>query len=207
MWLWLDTSHHVDVGFLDKEFNWIERKSIQSTKAATTLHEQIHSLLEHNQLSIDSIKGTIQIAGPGAYTGMRVSDGILKFFQFKKLNSLSFYHYDVPRLLDVNTGLWVANAFKGEIFVYFWEGLSSQTELMTEADFFSKYSDSKLTFYTHNLSAFSPSFQTKNHFKFEETSQLIQTSYKKLFKKVEELNLQETIYYYRSNEVEFKKPN
>lgn len=207
MYLWLDTSHHVSVGLLDKDFHWIEHEEVASTKAATTVHDVIFQMLLKKNLKFSQLEGSIQIAGPGAYTGMRVSDGMYKFFKLQKMKTYAFYHYEVPKLIGVQKGIWCANAFKGEVFIFSWDQDSSQTELLKEHDFFEKYKhNSQVDFYTHHKTAFSPTFLANSQFQWKETHKMIHENSHNLFQIVTAAEMDQTLYYYRTNEVEFKKP-
>jgi tRNA threonylcarbamoyladenosine biosynthesis protein TsaB len=194
---------------LDKEFQWLSYEANQDTKTATKLHSSLHQLLSDRRLKLKDIQGLIQIAGPGGYTGMRISDGIFQTLKLFGIPSYSFYHFEVPSLLDEKQGLWISNAFKGEIFTYsFSEGVKVE-KLWSEKDFIEHYNTLRIeSLYTHNKLAFSPSFNPWAQAKaFIETGSLIEKYPQKIFSSVVQQKLARTIFYYRPIEGEFKKPN
>ena len=73
-YLFVDTSHLLHVGVLDKDFKWLKSEVVETRKTSEILHEIIRSILEECRIEIPKLQGLITIAGPGSYTGMRVGD-------------------------------------------------------------------------------------------------------------------------------------
>ncbi|MFZ4714017.1 MAG: hypothetical protein ACOYL6_09910 [Bacteriovoracaceae bacterium] len=207
--LFLDTSHHLTLGLLNEKFQWLDYRKIEGGKTATDLHHNLYQMLTGHKLQLKNLSAAIQIAGPGSYTGMRVSDGLFQSLKLFGLNTHSIYHFDVPHLLGKSSGLWLSNAFKGEIFSVEWDGEQKNQNLMSEKDFISRYEDVKNTkLYTHHITAFSPTFSLWVKQKsFCETSALIQDCSELLFPQIVQQNVYKPIFYYRPIEQEFKKPN
>ncbi len=208
-YLYLDTSYTLSLGLLDQEFQWIAFERNHDTKTATKLHTSLYQLLSHHQLKLKDIKGLIQVAGPGGYTGMRISDGIFQTLKLYGLPSYSFYHFEVPGLLDEKEGLWISNAFKGEIFSYYFNAGIKIEKLSSEKDFIDYYPTLKLnSVYTHDKLAFSPTFTPwVKEITLIETGSLIEKYPQKIFSSVVQQKLVRSIFYYRPIEGEFKKPN
>ena len=52
--------------------------------------------------------------------------GWLQVFDWLSLETYSFYHQDIPILLNYEKGTFFVNAFKGEIFTFQWEGKNEE---------------------------------------------------------------------------------
>ena len=88
MKLFLDTTFGITVGLLDDQNEWLDYSFVDGQKGSAVIHKIILDLLEKNNLSIKNVKALFQIAGPGSYTGMRVSDGISQIFDWQKFRLL-----------------------------------------------------------------------------------------------------------------------
>lgn len=133
--LFLDSSHFLTIGLLDQNFRWIEYEHREEKKSASVVHALIWEMLQKNNLEIGDLSNFIYCAGPGSYTGMRVGDGIGRLFDWQKIKVKSFYHYQIPFLCDVKKGTWVANAYKGEVFLYEWDNEKSHESLIDQDKF------------------------------------------------------------------------
>lgn len=120
--LFIDTTFGITVGLLDTDYNWIDYEFTAEKKGSALMHGMIYSLLLKNKSSVREVNQIFQVSGPGSYTGMRVSQGIASIFEWQEVKVNSFYHYEVPRMLGVEKGEWIINAFKGETFIYAWSG-------------------------------------------------------------------------------------
>lgn len=118
-YLFLDSTKDMIVGLLDENFKWLDYKRIESTKASQFIHGLIDELLSKNNLEVQKLEALFTVAGPGSYTGMRLSSGIEKIFSLAGIRTYSFYHYQVLEEFS-NEGIFLMNAFKGEHFVYSW---------------------------------------------------------------------------------------
>jgi tRNA threonylcarbamoyladenosine biosynthesis protein TsaB len=196
--LFVDTSDHLVLGLLNEDLEWTEFVETTDKKSSASIHSKIYHLLEKHDLKIKDIKGLIQVAGPGSYTGMRISEGISQVLEWQDIPIYSFYHFYIPKILGESKGAWISKAFKSEIFVYEWRGEEVKTSLHAESDL-SKIEESKSSelgeFWTH----FSESFPEIPR----STAQLIKDEPKKLFSHVVESQMREKPFYYRSLENEF----
>ena len=190
MYLFIDTTHNLSLGLLKESFNWLEFKKIETRKSSQLLHASVHDLLLKHDIGLDDLKAVIAVAGPGSYTGMRVSDGFTKVLEQEGMTKLSFYSYEVPRILGVNEGVFISKAFKGEFFVHEWsEGEEKQKRVVDIKDFKNKFD-----------SIFSFDSELGNI----EIINLIESKPEVLFKHIVENGVKRELLYYRSLEEEFK---
>ena len=116
MHLYIDTTDKITLGLLSDQWEWVEYFNDPKIVISTKLHSFIYKFLEKHQLAMTDISSFIYCAGPGSYTGMRVAEGIADLVRWEDIPIRNFYHYDIPRLLGVESGAWFSNAFKGEKF-------------------------------------------------------------------------------------------
>jgi tRNA threonylcarbamoyladenosine biosynthesis protein TsaB len=198
MKLFLDTTFGITVGLLNDKNSWIDYSFVDGKKGSAVIHKLILDVLEKNSLSVGDIKVLFQIAGPGSYTGMRVSDGISQIFEWQKIKTYSFYHFDVPKLLNISTGVWFANAFKGELFVYKWNDDKNNKLLMKLEDALNFLETTDIPVYTSFLND-----SVKSN--YELTKDLIKLNSKNVFDYVEENSLKKELYYFRTLDEEFSR--
>lgn len=197
-YLFVDTSDHLVLGLLDSEFKWIELIETSDKKSSATIHAKIYDLLEKYNLKIKEIEGLFQVAGPGSYTGMRISEGISQVLEWQKIPIYSFYHFVIPSILGIPKGAWISRAFKGEIFLYEWREGEVRTSLHAESELAKiqeQLKDELGEFWTHYSESF-PEIP-------KSTGDLLKEDSKKLFSLVASNQLREKPFYYRSLENEF----
>lgn len=115
MFLYIDTSNQNSVGLLKKtpEYSWVDFQT--SDKKASFIQSEIAMILEKNHLSFQDLLGVVYSAGPGSYTGMRVTQGFIGTLQSLELSTDGFYHFE---LVDqIENSMWLSSAFKNEFFV------------------------------------------------------------------------------------------
>lgn len=198
MILFIDSTSDITVGLLNDDFKWLEYNYIKGQKGSAVIHKYIQEVLDKNNSSIEKLNYLIQVAGPGSYTGMRVSDGIKQIFSWQGIKTLSFYHYQVPEILGVKEGVWFCDAFKGESFLYSWNKSGHQKQLI-------KNQDASTFIENLDLNLFQLSDENKLMLKAESTQLLIKNNPEVLFKKIVESNIDEQLYYFRSLDAEFTK--
>ncbi len=199
-YLFLDTTDHLVLGLLNDKFEWIEFYESEERKSSSKIHGIIHELTERHNIELSKLNGVIQVAGPGSYTGMRVSDGIVQVLEWNKIKSYGLYHFEIPDLLGESPYCWYANAFKGEVFVYEKSEAGESKRLFNEGQAKSLIKDkieSGEKAYTHYGSE---SVFPDTHF----SSEILKNCPEKIFPKVISRDLVTEIYYYRSLEEEFK---
>lgn len=114
--LFLDTTSNAHIGLLkDGEFIGFEKGSEQ--KASQKFHYRVYELLEKNKLKLAEIKHIFQMAGPGSYTGMRLSEGFANILEINDTRVNSLYHFEIPSLLGEMDYTFISNAFKKEYFI------------------------------------------------------------------------------------------
>lgn len=196
--LFVDTSFYLVVGILNEKWEWLEYEEIIDTKSSAIIHRLIFDLLNKNDLTVANIKNIIHVAGPGSYTGVRLSEGLSQIFALNKINTYSFYHFDIPKYLNIAKGSWIVKAHKGELFVHSWDGENFEDNLIQENEF-EKYLELG-EIYTHYKLSFD---LVKNP--LNETGLLIRDNSKKIFSTVVESNLKQKPFYFRSIDQEFNR--
>ncbi len=187
--LYLDTCEKLIVGLIDSQLEFFDIYEDDVKKSATKIHGVLFDLFKKHNLEPKDIEQIFLASGPGSYTGIRLSEGITQVFDWLNHKSFSFYHFKVPQILGVKEGKWFSSAFKGEYFLYEWEGDSYKDSLIEEAEF--KREDN---FYTH----FSNDHQS--------THKLILENSKLFFTYLIKNNCRSKPFYYRPLDKEFKKP-
>jgi tRNA threonylcarbamoyladenosine biosynthesis protein TsaB len=200
MYIFFDSSEYLSLGILNEEYNWVEYKKLTTKKNSEIFYGCLYDMLERNKLKLHEIKAVFQVAGPGSYTGMRLSEGLCQLLEWQGIRVYSFYHFQVPALLGEIEGGWVSEAFKGEIFLYTWDAKKENFELLpkdgrTNEEMLSKISQKIKSLHTHyDMGTFDCGF----------TSDQIKDSPRELFSKVHEKEMREKPYYYRPLDQEFK---
>lgn len=210
--LFIDTSDSLTFGLLDQGKHWKAFKEMEEKRNSFRLHGQIDDLLRNHGLTWEEVGVLFQAAGPGSYTGMRVSEGFSSILEFLGKKIFSFHHFQVPFLLGVESGLFLTTAFKGEIFVYEWaEGGEGTTTLWDKEEFLRKVSAWKEDL-PRNIYCPSPSALEilqkyggpLGDFPFQFTQNLLREHPQALFEKVAALALRCRPYYFRPLEKEFR---
>lgn len=195
MYLFIDTTKDITVGLLGDDYEWVEYEYFENAKGSAIIHKCIYDQLEKQNKKINDVKGLVQIAGPGSYTGMRVSEGIAQIFNWQQFKTYSFYHYEVPRLLGSEQGTWFANAFKGEYFLFSWKKEEESILLIKKEEF--------------DINTIKNLYTSFLFDDFERdillTSKLIYKNGKSLFKKIIDENVHRPLYYYRTLDQEYTR--
>jgi tRNA threonylcarbamoyladenosine biosynthesis protein TsaB len=132
--LFIDSTSGLVIGILGPDYSWVEYMCLDEKKPSEIIHHQIYSLLNKHELNLPKMQ-CFTSSGPGSYTGMRLGEGIAQVFELSKIPIYSFYHFDVPRMSGVEKGFWITNAFKGQVFLYNWEGENAEKLLINREDF------------------------------------------------------------------------
>ncbi len=194
---YLDTSHVISMGLLNEQFEFIDFQTINDKKSGTRAHLIIDEFLKKHELEVKSIKSWFVLAGPGSYTGMRVSEGIAQILELEKLTVYSMYAYQIPEFAGMLHGQWITSAFKGQLFVYSWSESNKQSELKDLKDFaVSKPSE---IYFHGELPKELLAYKWADH----DTNVIIQSKSKMIFNTVKELGLRQQPQYFRAPEQEF----
>lgn len=196
MYLYLDTSHFLALGLLDHEFSWLEYERREQLQHSADIHALIFKMLEKRETEALNLKGIIICNGPGSYTGIRLGEGIAQLFELGNIPVYSFHHYQVPKILDNNSYVWVSHAFKGEVFSYRWNGNDESYELTAASEW--KPVDGE-TIFSHQPQG------PWDKFDFKDTMHLIKQSAVALFGYVLSEKMRLEPYYFRPLDKEFKR--
>jgi tRNA threonylcarbamoyladenosine biosynthesis protein TsaB len=193
--LYVDSTSGLVIGLLDSNYKWVEYLDSNEKKPSEIIHFEIFNLVQKYNLDLKDMNFFFS-AGPGSYTGMRLGEGIAQILVWDSKSVFSFHHFDVPKILGVQKGYWVTNAFKGQVFIYNWDNEISffEKELVNASDF--KIYDAEL--------GYTLSSDIKDYSHLKTTKDLIKNSSEKIFSKIYELKLREPPYYFRTLEEEFK---
>jgi tRNA threonylcarbamoyladenosine biosynthesis protein TsaB len=202
--LYIDSSDQLTIGVLSENFEWKDFSVYTSKKTASLIHAHIFEMLKKIDLKIKDIDRVIFAAGPGSYTGMRLSFGSTSIFEWQGIKINSFYHFEVPKLLGEEMGYWVSWAFKGEYFQYEWNGEENSYSLKDKSEFSKIPQNSLEAYYTNFNKSFFNGLKSVDDISFKETSRMIYSNAPKLFSTIVDLDLKRDPYYYRPLEKEFK---
>lgn len=205
MYLFVDSTHLITLGILDSKLEWLDYKYINEKKISSSIHSHMDTMLKDNEISTNSLKGIIQISGPGSYTGMRVSEGITQIFNWQGFKRMGFYHFNVPAILGNSDYMWIANAFKKEFFCFrFFEGKAVKT--LVKSSHLNDFIDANTTSETDFFCGHADHVDLMDNEKqITPTSKLIKESGKAVFKYIESEEINEELYYFRPLEQEFSK--
>lgn len=196
MYLFVDTTEKMSLGLIDKNFVWVEFVDEDIKAISSQIHKYIFDLLNRNNTDIDSIEALIYCAGPGSYTGMRISEGLSSILSWQGLPVSTFYHFEVPQLCGISSGQWFSKAFKKENFVYKWSGDINSKNLVSELDFSLDTSERS---FCKNEKVINKNDQVSF------TDDLLKQFPDKIFKFVVDRGECQDIFYYRSLDAEFSK--
>ena len=191
--LFIDSTSGLVIGLMDSNYEWVEYMSLDEKMPSDIIHFEIFSLLKKYDLNFNNIQCFIS-SGPGSYTGMRLSEGLAQVLELSQIPVYSFYHFDVPRLSGVTKGFWASNAFKGQVFVFNWNGDKNEKHLLNKDAFIIEEEALGFTLDTSDP-FFSNLISTKN---------LIKDKAKEIFSKVSSTKLRVEPFYFRSIEEEFR---
>lgn len=191
--LYVDVTSGLTIGLLNSEFSWIEYSDINEKKPSEIIHLAVYDLLKRHNVDKKKLQYFFS-AGPGSYTGMRLGEGMAQILEWEKESVYSFHQFEVPRLLGIEKGYWITNAFKGQVFIYSWDNGSSNIELINNADY--KILDAKNGFtLAHDVEAYSMLQTSKD---------LIKENSQKFFREIFEQKMRKAPYYFRTLDEEFK---
>jgi len=192
-YLYIDSSHDLEFGvYNSQQKQWAGFKRVEGAQNSKILHHELYQLLQELDLNFNKITAVVINSGPGSYTGMRLTEGLAQILEWQKIEVYSFYHYQVPAILEIEKYYWISTAFKGEWFIYSHKDQSK-----------------KLIRDTQLLDFISHAKPINTHYDFKkngliETSHLIHENFDRLLQHLERHHVRESVYYFREAEVEFK---
>jgi len=196
--LFIDTTSNLKIGILDSNCHWVHFENLDVKKPSEVIHKIIYDSLENKKLKIADIKKILTCAGPGSYTGMRLSEGIVQVLELNGSKACTFFHFEIPLLQGVENYIWVATAFKGEYFIYHYDNgvIQKHLKVLNELpQFLQQFSHLKKYSLTEDVNLGS---------EFIPTSKLIVDNPEKYLPEVLRREHREPAYYYRTVEEEFK---
>ena len=156
-------------------------------------------MVKSNNTTIKNVKNLFISSGPGSYTGIRVAEGIAQIFGWNSINIFSYYNFDIPKIIGLEEGTWISNAFKQEIYVYKWDKKSENKRLIHKDE---------LTNLINNYDViYQASENTKidcGEFRVEYVSQMIKAKSEQVFQYIKDNQIRKKAFYYRDLEKEFK---
>jgi len=201
-YLYIDSSQYCILGLLSDNFEWKKFEELHSVKSSAKIHGLIHSVLESEGLKIKDLKGLFMVAGPGSYTGMRLSEGLGQVLEWQKLPTYSFYHFDIPKIIgNAQKGAFISKAFKGEFFLNSWDQNNEEMKLISLKEL--PETEKKLSQKGVSLfSSFPEEFLNKKY-NYQYSNDLLRKESKKLFPFILKAKRRSEPFYYRSLEEEF----
>ena len=201
--LFIDTSHHPICALLDNEYNWMDCREGRSGRDNVFIHTSIEQMLEKHSMDIEQITSVFTMAGPGSYTGIRVAAGMADIFEWRGLSVFSCLHFEIPRLLGIERGLFMACAFKKEFFLYSWEEAYEEKRILGKTDFDREVSMAK----KRNLPFFASFKGEFSDETMEMTSEMLKKNNRKIFLEMMKRKIRQTPWYYRHEDKEFTLSN
>lgn len=200
-YLYLDTTYDGTIGILSESLEWVDFIKVQGQKASRTLQLETHRLLEKHGLELSEMDAIFTVAGPGFYTGLRLSEGFADVLKFFGIPHYSFYSFEIPILLGFSKGAWVTKAYRGEYFFYEWKDAEEKHTLYSSKDIADIESIDNV--FIHSVTAIDEKLisLTQNA---TDTSSLIQNSPRPVFETVLKNKWIKKSFYFRAPEDEFK---
>lgn len=201
--LFVDSTYDVTLGILDDQLGWSEFKRFDGKKASVILQPEIYNILRNHGIQPQELEGIVTVAGPGFYTGLRLSEGLADVFSFFKIPLHSFYSYQIPSLCGINRGVWVTKAYRGEYFFHHWDGLKSDNVLVSSKELATYMEGIKEEIFIHSIPALDQICLELMNDPMTTNDLLLKNS-AKIFKKILDQKMLQESYYFRAPEDEFK---
>jgi tRNA threonylcarbamoyladenosine biosynthesis protein TsaB len=199
-YLFIDSTYELLIGVLDDGMNWLSFERYTGQKASAIIQKNAFELLKSNGISPQELSGIITVNGPGFYTGLRLAEGFADVFSFFGVKTYSFYSYEIPRWCGHQSGGWFTKAYRGEYYLYQWDGDKNTTKLYSVKEIEQGLPDIQMFIHT----ASSLDEKSSNLLKAPiSTFDLLKEHPEKIFKEVLKGPKREP-FYFRAPEDEFK---
>lgn len=199
-YLFIDSTYDLRLGVLNDELEWLSLEELTGFKASAILQRKSYELLKKFNIAPTELKGIISIVGPGFYTGLRLAEGFANVFSFFGVKEYSFYSYEVPRWCGEKAGTWFTKAYRGEYFLYHWDGENSHQELISVKDLSEKLVPRN--YFIHSVASLDSHCESLLP-NAKKTTDLLRVNSKKVFTEVLKGERKEP-FYFRAPEDEFK---
>jgi tRNA A37 threonylcarbamoyladenosine modification protein TsaB len=210
--LFIDTSYKLQLGLeKDDVFSHAEMSEPHSARVSSSVHWEIHQLLEKYQTLFSEIDSLIFCIGPGFYTGLRVSLGLANHFSLLNKKVYFYEFHKLPFYCGFQHYIWCAKAYRGEYFLAEVSPEGVTTKLLSALDLKHWGEENKkelansVAFYP-SPEAFDPVLQEMSSF-FREIRCLEKAGLENYFRIkpfVKEWTPLQDVFYFREREVEFK---
>lgn len=202
--LFIDSTYDITLGLLDDQLGWIEFKRFYGQKASSIIQTETYNLLKLSKLCLKELTHVITIAGPGFYTGLRLSEGFADVMTFHGSKHLNFLSYDIPFYSGVESGTWMTKAYRGEYFFHHWNKTEKFNKLISTKDLSSYLKTvDKSNFYIHSDSAIDD-LARELLGSYLTTTSLLENNPRVIFPAVLNESHKTESFYFRAPEDEFK---
>lgn len=116
--LFIDSTYDLTLGLLNEDFSWAKFTHFPNQKASEIIQLEVLKMCQELGIEVSELTSAIHIAGPGFYTGLRLSEGFVDVLKFSGIKSFSCYSYDLLPLMGLDQGFWVTKAYRGEYFIH-----------------------------------------------------------------------------------------
>lgn len=198
--LYLDTAYNQIVGICDERGQWLGLEQSSGQRSSSRLHGELLELCQTTSTEANELRRIIYLAGPGFYTGLRVSYGIAETMKLMGVKAFNCYAFQVPRILGRSEYTWITKAYRGEVFVY--DSVSDEGKLWSEDNFLARDWEGEL--YIHHKQALDEKMLAKLP-SCQSTQKLILDNFPTIQKAVME-RAELPLHYFRAPEEEFR-PN
>lgn len=197
--LFIDSSYDITLGLLDENLGWHDLRAFRGQRASSTLQTETHKLLKDFKIPMNTLSGVVSIAGPGFYTGLRLSEGFSDVTSFFGIPHYSFYSHEIPYWLGHQSGTWITKAYRGEYFFYEWSGDSGKVRLLESKNLYSPEGE----IFIHSETSLDEKLKPMVENAIS-TAELLKNEPKKIFTHVLNEKLKRESYYFRAPEDEFR---
>ncbi len=202
--LFIDSTYDITLGILDEGLGWIKFEKFYGQKVSNIIQQQTHVLLQQSGLRLSQMDSIITVAGPGFYTGLRLSEGFADVMTFSDIKHHSFLSYSVPQRAHVESGTWMTKAYRGEYFFHTWSSTGSKNELISSKDLEAYLANKDMkNFYIHSESSIDD-LSRKFLKSWLTTHDILQEKPKLIFDSIVKSKTKTDSFYFRAPEDEFR---
>jgi len=128
----IDSSYDLTWALIENKETFHLHNSVEK-KLSKNFHFEVFQKLSLMNISFQKdIDSILYCAGPGFYTGLRVSQVFSDLSGVKNL--YNYFSYEVPFILGEQKYIWMTKAYRGEYFIYKFEKSQGVKILVSEKD-------------------------------------------------------------------------